>query len=62
MTHGWFEAELLDTWQASRIALSNGSPSRYDRLQWTTSQFVKAHPEQPRKLVYLELDTLTRGY
>lgn len=62
MTHGWFESELLDTWRISRTALSDSVPSRFDRLQWAVSEFIKAHPDQPRKVVYLELDSLTRGY
>ncbi len=59
---GWFETELLKMWRVSKTALSDRVPSRFDRLQWTVSEFVKEYPDQSRKLVYLKLDQLTRGY
>lgn len=62
MAQGWFERELLDLWRISRTALSDTAASRFDRLQWTVAEFVKAHPDQPRKQVYLELTEMTRGY
>lgn len=62
MAQGWYETELLDLWRVSRTALSglDHVPSRFDRLQWTLGEFLKVHPDQPRKVVYLDLDGLTR--
>jgi hypothetical protein len=59
---GWYETELLDWWRVSRTALAGLEyvPTRFDRLQWALAQFLKAHPDQPRKDVYLDLDRVTR--
>lgn len=61
---GWFEQELMDLWRTSKTALSGMSaiPTRYERLQWASNEMVKAHPDQPKKVCYVTLDNLTRGY
>jgi hypothetical protein len=62
MSKGWYETELLDLWRVSRTALAglDHVPSRWERLQWSLGEFIKAHLDQPRKQVYLDLDAYTR--
>ena len=63
MARGWYESELLDLWRISRTALCglDHVPARGERLQWALGEFTKAHPDQPRKTVYLDLGNLTRS-
>ena len=64
MAQGWYDAKLLDLWRISRTALAglDHVPTRFERLQWSLAEFLKEYPEQPRKRVYLDLDSLARQF
>lgn len=45
-------AELLNLWHLSKVPYH----SRYDRMQWTTKEFHKLHPEHSHMIIYKNLD------
>ncbi len=51
--------ELLKYWHTARIA---GHMTRFDRLNYAVSEFVKTHPEYNRTGVYKLISDVTVGY
>jgi len=51
---------VIELWHTSRIPLGS-SAKRYDRLLWTTKEFLKAHSDWTNKKAYVEIDRATRA-
>ncbi len=49
------KAELINLYHLARVA---GKNTRYDRMQWAVSQFVKEHPEWTKTSAYIALDRI----
>ena len=50
---------VIELWHTSRIPLGSHA-RRYDRLIWTTKEFLKAHPGWKSGRAYKEIDVATR--
>ena len=57
-----YQDRLSELWRISRTALSETVPSRFDRLQYVVREYMREEPTSKRKQVYLDIDSLTRGY
>lgn len=55
-------AELANLWHLSRVPTSGDKQSDklYNRMQWTSKEFAKAHPEYTPTAVYKDLDGFVR--
>jgi len=64
LRRGDFDQELTDLWQLSAISPdADVSIGRlYGRLNWSASQFARAHPGTPSARAYKRLSDLTVGY
>lgn len=49
--------ELIELFQTARIA---GKETRFDRLRWAASEFVKVHPEWSSTNAFIAVDNATR--
>ena len=54
-------AELYNLYHLARTALSESSPSQYERKLWAVKEFVKVHPEISSKRAYLAFERQSLG-
>ena len=51
--------DIIKLWHTSKIPLGSHA-KRYDRLLWTTKEFLKAHPDWTNKKAYVLIDRATQ--